>query len=385
MGIGDCNVIRILDDGGRQYAIMVDCGLFTMPVKDYVINILKKRIDILVVTHIDGDHINGIIKMMSEIPDLAIGHIWYNVYRRHDEGAPIELTEQQNEILSWVKKELPVEFDAINYRREISALQGKSLARSILENASWNRVWEKEYITEETADFELPDGLGKIVFLSPKQNAIQEIEALFKDAFNKYFMHVWDDSIENCEDLSELLLRLTEVYKSEYAAKQISAANKVDMNYIRNQAKTETADDSKTNYSSVAFMLECGNHKIAMLGDAYADTIEDNLKEKYKNEGFPLGCDAIKVSHHGSNGNSSQPLLEIIKSHLYIIPGGKGTDYPTWGTFGRIALSSQDEKMVVFSHRCDMSTQINDTAEEVKQALKVKTEISEKEYELFEW
>lgn len=33
VGIGDCNVIRIVD-GDKQYSIMVDCGRFTTPVKD---------------------------------------------------------------------------------------------------------------------------------------------------------------------------------------------------------------------------------------------------------------------------------------------------------------------------------------------------------------
>ena len=81
VGIGDCNVIRIID-GDKQYSIMVDCGRFTTPVKDYVINVLNKHIDILIATHIDGDHISGFGKMLTEISDIKIDHIWYNAYRR---------------------------------------------------------------------------------------------------------------------------------------------------------------------------------------------------------------------------------------------------------------------------------------------------------------
>ena len=167
---------------------MVDCGRFTTPVKDYVINVLNKHIDILIATHIDGDHISGFGKMLTEISDIKIDHIWYNAYRRTAAEAPVELTEQQEQVLEWIKKELPVEFDAINYRREISAQQGKTLSKAILENSNWERAWKKEYITDETADFPLPDGLGKIVFLSPTNDAMAAIDALFKDAFNKYFM-----------------------------------------------------------------------------------------------------------------------------------------------------------------------------------------------------
>ena len=58
VGAGDCNVIRLVD-GDEQYAIMVDCGRMTAAVKDYVETVLHKHINLLVATHIDGDHIVG--------------------------------------------------------------------------------------------------------------------------------------------------------------------------------------------------------------------------------------------------------------------------------------------------------------------------------------
>lgn len=384
VGIGDCNVIRLID-GDNQYSIMVDCGSFTTPVKDYVTNVLNKHINILIATHIDDDHIVGLIKMLKEIPDLTIDNIWYNSYKRENAGEPVELTEQQKKVLNWIKHELPVEFDAINYRREISAPQGKTLARTILENPDWKRVWKTDYITDEIQDFLLPNGLGKIVFLSPNNDALQAIDALFKDAFNKYFMQEWNESIENSEELAELLLRLVEAYKAQSEAKPISATTNFDLAYVKKQALTETADDSETNCASIAFMLECGDHKIAMLGDAYSNVVEEQLKDKYKTAPFPIKCDAIKIAHHGSNGNSSQTLLDKIIAPLYFIPGGKGDKYPAWGTFGRIVLSHQNEKRVVLSHKCDMSEQFVALAPDAKETLKVKMVISEDEYELFEW
>ena len=378
-------MIRIIDED-QQYSIMVDCGQFTQPVNDYVRDVLHKHINILVVTHIDGDHIVGVIKLLKEIPDLQIDNIWFNAYRRNDNGAVVELTEQQKAIISWIKKELPVEFDAINYRREVSALQGKSLSKSIIENNDWLRVWNTEYITKDTEDFDLPDGFGKIVFLSPTKEAMAAIDIKFKDAFNKYFMNEWNESIENREEISELLLRLTEAYKTKVEIRTVSGDREIfNADFILKQAKIESKDKSETNLASIAFMLECGNHRIAMLGDAYAQTIEDSLFDKYKDKGIPLECDAIKVSHHGSNGNSSKSLLEKIQASSYFIPGGKGDDYPSWGAFGRIAQSKAGMKTVVFSHCCDMSKKIDGIDGDVKQTLMVETAISESEYELFEW
>lgn len=384
VGIGDCNVIRLVD-GDKQYSIMVDCGRFTARVKDCVVNVLKKHIDILIATHIDDDHIIGLAKMLNDLPDLRIDNIWYNAYRREVNEASVELTEQQKKVLEWIKKELPVEFDSVNYRRTISAPQGKTLAKTILENQNWERVWKKEYISDETADFPLPDGMGKIVFLSPTNDAMTAIEALFKDAFNKYFMQEWNESIKNGEELSELLIRLTEAYKSRYESRPVSATQAIDEKFIKNEAAMEKVDNSETNYASIAFMLELGSHRIAMLGDAYAHVVLASLNNKYKEDTSPIHCDAIKVSHHGSNGNTSKDLLGRINTAIYFIPGGKGTDYPTWGTFGRIALSSQDMKTVAFSHKCDMSEQMDGLGKDIKEAVKVQTVITENEYELFEW
>lgn len=386
VGIGDCNVIRLVD-GDQQYTIMVDCGQFTAPVKDYVENDLQKHIDILVATHIDGDHIVGLAKMLTEIPDLQIDHIWFNTYRRSMTAATVELTKQQLEILEWVKNRLPVEFDAINYRREVSAPQAKSLSKIIIEKPELKKVWNVDYITKDTPDFSLPNNFGKIVFLSPTEDALKAVDIKFKDAFNKFFMEQWNDSIENGEELSELLLRLSDAYKSKYELRPVSFSHEFyGVKYITEQSQIEESDNSETNYSSIAFILECGEYKVAMLGDAYSKTVEESLVKKYNNvSACPLQCAAIKLSHHGSNGNSSKSLLGKIQSQYYFIPGGKSDKYPSWGTFGRLVLSHSGKKVVIFSHCCDMSKLMAGISGEVKQVFNVETFINEEEYELFEW
>lgn len=386
-GIGDCNVILLIKDDGTQYAIMVDCGKYTKTIKEYVHNVLHNHIDLLIVTHIDGDHILGLIRMLNEHEGLVIDNIWYNCYRRAKIETHVNLNEQQKRILEQIKQALPTEFDAINYR-EISAMQGKTLAKTILENEALHRVWMTDYITDQTADFVLPYGLGKIVLLGPKQEALQIIDKKFKDAFDKYFMQVWNESLECGEDLQELLIRLTDSLPKRTKMKMVTAMEESVYNatFVRNEAKDEDSDESDTNYSSIAFILECNGHKIAMLGDAYASTIEETIKRKYKENTKPIVFDAIKVSHHGSNGNNSKKLYDLISSHRYFIPGGKGCDYPTWGTFGRIVESNKDGhlKQVIFSHVCDMTEKINALSTEDKINLCVETIITEQEYELFE-
>lgn len=386
-GIGDCNVIRLIKDDGTQYAIMVDCGKYTQAIKEYVRDVLHNHIDLLIATHIDSDHILGLTKMLNNHEGLLVDNIWYNSYRRINIKTRIELNEQQKKILEQIKQALPVEFDAINYR-EISNTQGKSLAKTILEKEALYRVWRTDYITDQTKDFILPNGFGKIVLLGPKPEALLAIEEKFKNAFDEYFMQIWNESIDRREELQELLIRLIDSLQSRIKKATVAYIKEPIHNaaFVRNAAKDETLDDSDTNYSSIAFMLECNGHKIAMLGDAFASTIEDTIVKKYSDDEKPIACEAIKVSHHGSNGNNSKTLCNLISSHRYFIPGGKGTEYPTWGTFGRIVESNKDEysKLVVFSHTCDMTELINGLSSEDKADLGVETIITEQEYELFE-
>lgn len=386
-GIGDCNVIRLIKNDGTQYAIMVDCGKYTQAIKEYVRDVLHNHIDLLIATHIDGDHILGLTKMLNNHEGLLVDNIWYNSYRRTNIKTRIELNEQQKKILEQIKQALPVEFDAINYR-EISNTQGKSLAKAILEKEALYRVWRTDYITDQTKDFILPNGFGKIVLLGPKQEALLAIEEKFKNAYDEYFMQIWNENIDCGEELQELLIRLIDSLQSRMKKATIVSIKEPIHNaaFVRNAAKDETLDDSDTNYSSIAFMLECNGHKIAMLGDAFASTIEDTIVKKYSDDEKPIACEAIKVSHHGSNGNNSKTLCNLISSHRYFIPGGKGTEYPTWGTFGRIVESNKDEypKLVVFSHTCDMTELINGLSSEDKADLGVETIITEQEYELFE-
>lgn len=386
-GIGDCNVIRLIKNDGTQYAIMVDCGKYTQAIKEYVRDVLHNHIDLLIATHIDGDHILGLTKMLNNHEGLLVDNIWYNSYRRTNIKTRIELNEQQKKILEQIKQALPVEFDAINYR-EISNTQGNSLAKAILEKEALYRVWRTDYITDQTKDFILPNGFGKIVLLGPKQEALLAIEEKFKNAFDEYFMQIWNESIDCGEELQELLIRLIDSLQSRIKKATVASIKEPIYNaaFVRNAAKDETLDDSDTNYSSIAFMLECNGHKIAMLGNAFASTIEDTIVKKYSDDEKPIACEAIKVSHHGSNGNNSKTLFNLISSHRYFIPGGKGTEYPTWGTFGRIVESNKDEypKLVVFSHTCDMTELINGLSSKDKADLGVETIITEQEYELFE-
>lgn len=80
-GSGDC-IFLVLENGNCTLNIMVDCGKYTEEIDGFVRTELKNKIDFLIVTHIDNDHINGLVTMMTRNRDLMINHIIYNCYQR---------------------------------------------------------------------------------------------------------------------------------------------------------------------------------------------------------------------------------------------------------------------------------------------------------------
>lgn len=79
-------------------------------------------------------------------------------------------------------------------------------------------IYEEVVTYEKDASEALPNGFGKIVLLGPKQEALLAIEEKFKNAFDEYFMQIWNESIDCGEELQELLIRLIDSLQSRIKA-----------------------------------------------------------------------------------------------------------------------------------------------------------------------
>ena len=80
---GDCILVEYNDNR----CILIDGG-YVDTYNHHLLPCLSKMVkegkslDLLIVTHIDTDHISGIIKLLDEKTDfIPINNIWYNGYR----------------------------------------------------------------------------------------------------------------------------------------------------------------------------------------------------------------------------------------------------------------------------------------------------------------
>ena len=91
---GDC----ILVEFQTSHYILIDGG-YVDTYENYLFPTLKEleaqggKLDVVVVTHIDGDHISGIIRLLEDMP-IGIGEIWYNGYR-HIQSVAVTSEEKE--------------------------------------------------------------------------------------------------------------------------------------------------------------------------------------------------------------------------------------------------------------------------------------------------
>lgn len=160
VGSGDC-ITLLLKNDDKEVHIMADCGLYTQEVNDFIVNEFHSRIDYLIVTHIDNDHINGLIEMLKSKPNLTINHVFYNCYQRTSDDLQ-EWDENMVENVKRVYGHLPVLVDMLE--QKINSETSMSLAELILENENWKRAWRREYITDESSMVDLGDDMGRFIF-----------------------------------------------------------------------------------------------------------------------------------------------------------------------------------------------------------------------------
>jgi len=281
---GDCIWIEYGADADSLHRVLIDGG--TQGTYKH----LKKRIenlpaeerhfDLLVITHIDSDHIAGILELIkNESLGITFSDIWFNGYR-HLGKSNIRGVKQAEVLSNYLEKP----------------------------HISWNKAFNGKAACVDKQGkfppFELPGGM-KLTLLSPTKKALADLKP-----------H-WTKILKD-EGLlpGQKVIYAEEVDTHPVESKSFATALLPD---IANLAKTPfKSDTSLKNGSSIAFLAEYDGKKMLFTGDAYASILLDSIK-KYFPGCEPLYLDLFKIPHHGSTSNISKKLLERIRCSTYLI------------------------------------------------------------------
>jgi len=323
----------ILIDGGPYYALK-DIG---DSIKLHAPQL--KEIELLIVTHIDADHIDGIIRMLHQgkLP-FTIKEVWFNGYGqikifKEDDGHL--LGYKQGEYLSALIEHKQVVHNKTHF-------EGKAI--SIKDSAS-------------PICIKLAGGF-KILLLGPDETTLAE------------FAKNWEKESTNIADIDAWLKSLES--NPRYTDRALLGEDSIaDL-----QAYKATKDNSLENRTSIAFIGVYGGRSCLFAGDKPNDamlSVIQSLLDKRKIKKEQLQLDAWKVAHHGSRKSTLYTLMQKLSApKLLISSDGKYYGFPNEDTIAKFLKFNQRPLTFYFNYRHAKNTRWDD--DELRDAYMYKTE-----------
>lgn len=304
---GDCIILSYGANPVRR--VLIDAGTgptWGAHLRPRLVSAGIDRLELFVLTHIDADHIAGAIPMLED-PDLPveIGEVWFN-------GRP----------------QLAGRF--------LSVGQGERFSELIRERRiPWNvRFGGKAVCVDDGAPpaVELDGGL-RLTVLSPTR---AELDRLAK---------VWKKEIDR--------LHLGRGRSGTLRRQRFLAREPNPSTVVGELAATRfQPDTSKPNGSSIALLAEFEGSSVVLAGDAYSSVLKRSLRS-VRGGGDRLRVDALKVSHHGSRGNTDTGLIDLLDCDRYLIScNGAVHKLPDNEAIGRIIRHCPGRAELLFNYHC---------------------------------
>ena len=339
-GAGDCIFLVMKDEMDNScFHIMMDCNVLTDEIKAYIRDELYKRIDVLIVTHIDSDHANGITKLMrnTDFADMQIGMILFNGFQPQTEQ-PQTLPQKTVEKLQTVAELLPPTVDEAF--QKTNGMDAACLITELNKHPQWKAVWRQTPILAgETMPLGNNEKWGRLRVLSPTQDAMDNLLHDVKLEYAKRLSSAPpNEDFLDQDKYYELMLRLAELRKRPSFARKTNA-EAITKEKLNKSAKIDAEENGVTNANkaSLAFCWEGGEEvkRILLMGDAVSSQVVNELNGI---ENGRIWFEAVKVSHHGSKHNTSIELNTKVDSAHYFFTGGKDNEGPDIETVAKIAM-----------------------------------------------
>lgn len=242
------------------------------------------ELELLVVTHIDGDHIEAVVKWLGSHPKVVpIRDIWFNGRHHLEPG--------------W-----------------LGVPEGEFLAKLISKySLPWNESFMGHAVVSKAGQLvetTLPGGM-KITILSP---SIPDLEKL-RDEWDK----VLDEEKLDTDDPQAILARLEQNKRLRPTPEALGWLGE-EINVDKEADARFEEDTTAANGSSIAFLAEYDGKSALFAGDAHPSTLVDGIRQLLDYRHLSrLALDAFKIPHHGSQNNLNRELLDLLECRRYLI------------------------------------------------------------------
>ena len=311
---GDCIILSFGDENTKRYNVLIDGGVkktYEESLKKELLEVKRKGelIDLLIVTHIDDDHIKGILEFLKD--------------------DSFEYSFIKKVIFNGIN-ELGNEINIGEMRAECSYKSGNTFKKEMKKRG----ILPQEFMFSGE---ELVIGEMRMKILSPMK-----------------------------EDVDELILKWNKKNDEDRYCKGSISDHSKTVEELMNNQKIKL-DESITNKSSVAFIAEFNSKIIMLLGDAHPTVIIRSLRRLGYSKNNKIKCEYVKLSHHGSKKNLTYELLELIECNKYICSTNGSHMNPDKETLSKI-IKIQDD--VEFYYNYDIFKSIFTSEELLKYKIK---------------
>jgi len=316
---GDC-LLLTSENGKNTTTVLIDGGpyqTFEKHLKPTLQKLPKNgKLDLVVLSHIDNDHIIGLVDLFGQIKEerekgrkelVKIAKLWHNSFNdllQIDEDPntffrnsflPLNLGSEDE------KKKMENSLTSIIITGFQQATDLSSLAKSL--KVPVNPEFEKLIQTDN----------------SPKIIKLNDIT-----------VHILGPSEKNLE-------KLRKEWKDWEDKKKMHHARVLDLFQI--------LDKSVPNLSSIMLLVERNDKKILFTGDGSSDDVVSALSKDFMldNEGR-FHVDILKVPHHGSDRNVAPYFFNKVTADYYVISANGRDDNPSFDTLEWIIESNNETK-----------------------------------------
>ena len=315
-GNGDALWIEY-DDGPRTRRLVIDggtSGTWTEGLRARIDGLPEdeRTFELLIVTHIDGDHIEGALGLLNAASlGVTFEDVWFNGWKH--------LTELE----------------------EMGPVEGELLTKTIVDRGlPWNKAFDGGPIVvgedeEELPRVELAGGLSLTV-LTPTRSRLLDLKEVWREAIVDAGLD--PDAPRPLEDL-ELPPDLEPLGVTRPDVRALSAV-------------PFREDTAEANGSSIVVLLEHDGKRALLTGDGFPSDVHAGVKRLLDDPADRLALDAFKVPHHGSRFNLSTDLLRSLDCKLHLFSSnGSRTKHPHTESIARLLTTGGDGQTLMFNYR----------------------------------
>lgn len=302
---------RILVDGGTD-------GTWEAGLRERIAALPEdeRRFELVVVTHVDADHIDGVLGLMRD-SDLGVRceDFWFNGFR-HLPDTPLEsLGPVEGELLTDVLVSGGVPWNEAFGGRAVGVRPDAALPR-----------------------IELADELTLTV-LSPGAEQLARLKP------------VWREAVEAAGLDPDRAREPPEEEPLPAGLERLGAERLPDVTALA--ATPFSSDAAPPNGSSIACLLEHDGRSVLLTADAFPGVLATALDRLLAERGADrLAVDALKVPHHGSRANVSDAFLAKLDCRRFLFSSnGAHTRHPHPEAVARTLAAAPPGAELAFNYR----------------------------------